>query len=89
MPLRLRFLFAAAQTQHLRSLAARELLQEDFAPARKTNPIAICERFQALLNKRHFLDCTHTQAPLQILWDVVESQPRTWWHTHGWEAGRE
>jgi hypothetical protein len=52
MPLRLRFLFAAAQTQHLRSLAARELLHEDFAPVRKTDPITICERFQAPLN--HF-----------------------------------
>jgi hypothetical protein len=85
----LSFLFATAQTQHLRSLAARELLQEDFATVGKTDPITICERFKALLNKGHFLDCTHTQAPLQILWDVVQSEPRAWWHTHSRQAGRE
>jgi hypothetical protein len=86
---RLWFLFTGAQTHHLRSLAARELLQEDFPAVGKTDPIAICERFQALLNKRNFLDCTHTQAPLQILWDIVQSQPRAWWHAHRWEVRRQ
>ena len=62
---------ATAQTQDIRSLAARELLQEDFAAVGKKDPITICERFEALLNKHHFLDCTHTQALLQICWDVI------------------
>jgi hypothetical protein len=83
------FLFTATQTQHLRSLAARKLWQEDFATVGKTDPIAICERFQGLLNKRNFLDCTHTQAALQILWDVIQSEPRARWHTHCGQARRE
>jgi hypothetical protein len=62
MPLWLPFLFVAAQTQHLRSLAASELLQQDFATVGKADPITICERFQGPLNKRHFLDCTHPSA---------------------------
>jgi hypothetical protein len=80
---------AIGQTQHLHPLAARELLQENFATVRKTDSIALRERLQALLNKRHFLDCTHTQALLQILWDVIQSEPRAWWHTHRRQAGRE
>jgi hypothetical protein len=41
----------------------------------KVNAIAMRERFQALLNKWHFLDSTHTQVQLQILCDVIQSKP--------------
>jgi len=64
-------------------------LQKEFAAVGETDPITIRERFQALLNKRHFFDYTHTQAALQILGNVVQSQSRAWWHTNRWQAGRE
>ena len=81
------FPLSTPQADHIHSLPALQMLQQDFLPVGKTHCVAMGEGFQTLLDKNHFFGATDAQALPQMLWDVAQQQSCPRRHTYGRKVG--
>src|SRR6266481_6996139 len=69
------------KAEHIHSLAAAKILQEDLAAIGEAYCIAMGKCLSAQLDERHFLDLGQPQALLQLFWNVTQQQPSSRWDT--------